>query len=112
MKTLIGLLTLVLALPAVLQAQKTIDGRWEGQTPNRQAVALELTAKAEELTGTMTVGGEKAAIENGKVSKTGVSFTVAMGGATGFTGELKGDELKIWMDDRGPAAAITLKRAK
>jgi hypothetical protein len=32
------------------------------------------------------------------------------GGTEGFTGEIAGDEIRMWMDDRGPSAAVTLKR--
>jgi hypothetical protein len=30
----------------------------------------------------------------------------------GFSGELTGDEIKIWMDRQGAASAIVLRRAK
>lgn len=106
-------LVLVLAMPMLVAAQAVVNGRWEGQTPNRQAIALDLDAKDGSLTGTMTVGEQKAAIENGKVAKNTFSFSVVMGGSTeGFTGELAGDEIKMWMDKRGPSAAIALKRVK
>ena len=74
---------------------------------------MALTAKGSALTGTMTVGPQKSAIESGKVSKNTFTFSVAMGGGTeAFTGEVAGDEIKMWMDDRGPSTAITLKRVK
>jgi hypothetical protein len=105
-------LALTFALPGLLIAQQGLSGRWEGLTPNRESVVLELAVKGADVGGTMTVGEEKAPIENGKVSKNRFTFSAAMGGgAEAFTGELAGDEIKIWMDDRGPGAAITLKRA-
>jgi hypothetical protein len=113
MKRLIGTLALGLALSIPLKAQGALTGQWQGQTPNRQSILLELAAKGSDLTGTMTVGPEKSAIESGKVSKNTFTFSVTMGGGTeGFTGEVAGDEVRMWMDDRGPSAAITLKRVK
>lgn len=111
MKTVIRAFALALAAATLLHAQQTLSGTWEGQTPNRQPIVLELVAKGEVVTGTMAAGEQKAPIENGKVAKNTVTFTVEMGGREAFTGELAENELKIWMDDRGPAAAITLKRA-
>jgi|RhiMethySRZTD1v2_1073278.scaffolds.fasta_scaffold1601719_1 hypothetical protein len=95
----------------LLIAQQQLTGKWEGLTPNRASVVLNLVAKGADLTGTMTVGEEKAPIENGKISKNRFTFSVAMGGgAEAFTGEFADSELRMWMDDRGPGAAITLKR--
>jgi hypothetical protein len=112
MKILIRTLALALAASTLLHAQQALTGTWEGQTPNRQPIVLELAAKGETVTGTMAAGEQKSPIENGKVAKNTVTFSATMGGGTeAFTGELAGNELKIWMDDRGPAAAITLKRA-
>ena len=112
MKSVIGVLAFVLTLAALVHAQQ-VTGVWEGQTPNRQPIRLELAAKGTYLTGTMTVGEEKAPIANGKVSKNTFTFSVTMGGgAEAFTGELTDEQqMKIWMDDRGPAAAIPLKRS-
>ena len=112
MRTIAGSVALTLILPTLLIAQQAMTGKWEGLTPNKSPILLELAAKGAELAGTMKVGEEKSPIENGKTSKTGLTFRVAMGGGVeAFTGELAGGELKLWMDDRGPASAITLKRA-
>ena len=112
MKSPMGVLVLMLTLPFLLHAQQ-VTGTWEGQTPNRQSVRLELAAKGTNLTGTMTVGTEKASIANGKVSEKTFTFSVTMGGGTeAFTGELTdGQQIRMWMDDRGPAAAIVLTRS-
>ena len=113
MRAVAHVIAVAILLSITAAAQARLGGKWEGQTPGRQSVVLELTTNGEALTGTMTVGAEQAPIENGKTSKTTVSFSVAMEGATErFTGELAGDELKIWMDDRGPSSAIVLKRVK
>lgn len=112
MRTLIGIATLSFTLSALLIAQEALSGRWEGLSPNRAPIVLELAAKGADLTGTMQVGQEKSPIENGKTSKNTFTFSVAMGGGVeAFTGEQASSELKLWMDKRGPAAAITLKRA-
>ena len=112
MRTVAGAVAITLALSVLLIAQQTVTGRWEGLTPNRSPILLELASRGADLTGTMSVGDEKSPIENGKTSKGGFTFRVAMGGGVeAFTGELAGAELKLWMDDRGPASAITLKRA-
>ena len=113
MKIVMRALAVVLTLTALLHAQE-VTGVWEGQTPGRQPIRLELAAKGTDLKGMMTVGEEKAPIANGKVSKNTFTFSVTMGGgAEAFTGELTAEQqLKIWMDDRGPAAAITLKRGE
>src|SRR5687767_14696907 len=98
MRTVVGLVSLTLALSTLLIAQQTVTGRWEGVTPNRAPILLELAAKGADLTGTMNVGDEKAPIENGKTSKNGFTFRVAMGGGVeAFTGELAGGEMKLWM---------------
>src|SRR5262245_10241665 len=111
MKRFTVAIALTFAAAVVLVAQQGLSGKWEGLTPNRDAVVLDLAVKGPDVGGTMTVGEEKAPIENGKVSKNRFSFRVAMGGGTeAFTGELAGDEIKIWMDDRGPGAGVTLKR--
>ena len=113
MKIVVAALIFVMTLPAVLSAQQ-VAGVWEGQTPSRQPVRLELATKGADLTGTMTVGEQKEPITNGKVSKNTFTFSVAMGGGTeAFTGEVTdAQQAKMWMDDRGPAAAITLKRGE
>ena len=113
MKRLTGTLALGLALSMLLRAQGALTGQWQGQTPNGASILMELTAKGSDLTGTMMVGPQKSAIESGKISKNTFTFGVAMGGDTErFTGEITGDEIKMWMDDRGPSTAITLKRVK
>ena len=102
-----------LALATAAAAQTAVSGKWEGRTPGGSAVLLDMTAKGATLTGTMTVDGEKAPLTDGKVTKNTVAFVVTLGGGTeAFSGEVAGDELKIWRDSRGPAAGVVLKRVK
>jgi uncharacterized protein YfiM (DUF2279 family) len=106
-------LAVSLALATAVAAQSVVSGKWEGRTPGGSAVLLDMAAKGAALTGTMTVDGEKAPLTDGRVAKNTFSFSVTLGGGTeAFTGEVAGDETKIWMDSRGQAAAIVLKRMK
>ena len=110
MKRFGAIVGVIVILPGFLIAQQSLTGKWEGLTPNRDAILLDLVAKGDDVKGTMTVGEQKSPIENGKVSKNRFTFSVSMGGGSeAFTGELAGGEIRIWMDDRGPGAAITLK---
>lgn len=112
MKRIVVGMALTFVLSGLVAAQQGLSGKWEGLTPNRAPLVLDLAVKGPDVSGTMTVGEEKSPVENGRISKNRFTFRVAMGGgAEAFTGELAGDEIKIWMDDRGPAAAVTLKRA-
>jgi hypothetical protein len=103
----------VLTCAVVVQAQNTLTGRWEGKTPNGFSVVLDVVATDSSLTGTLTRNGEPAAIGDGKVTKNTFSFTVTLNGQTdGMTGEITGDEVKIWMDRQGRERAMTLMRSK
>ena len=103
---------LILLAPLV-QAQGGVAGRWQGKTPSGEPVTLDLIVKGTSLTGTMTVNDNKAPLENGKVSNATFTFSVTMdGGVQAFAGEGAADEIKIWMEERGPSRAIVLKRAK
>ena len=98
---------------AVVAGQGSLTGKWEGKTPNNMTVVLELVAKNAVLTGTLTRNGQSSAIEEGKVSKSSFTFNVLLNGQQeSLTGELEGDELRVWMDREGRARTVTLKRAK
>jgi hypothetical protein len=103
--------TAVLLLPSVVQAQSAITGKWQGRTPNGFQMELDLTATQQTLTGTFTRNGESIGITDGKVSKSSFTFDVRMNDqAEAFTGEIDGDQVKLWMDRRGRATAVVLKR--
>ena len=103
----------VITLSAALSAQESITGTWQGTTPAGMSILLDVVAKGDALTGTMTVGKQTSTIENGKVSKKTFTFSVTLGGGTeAFTGEITLPDIKMWMDDRGPSTAITLTRVK
>lgn len=103
----------IITASAALSAQESMTGVWQGKTPGGMSILLEVVAKGDHVTGTMTVGKQTSTIENGKVSKKVFTFSVTLdGGTEAFTGEINASEIKMWMDDRGPSTAITLTRVK
>ena len=97
----------------VAHAQTGIAGQWQGETRGGTPVALDLTVKDTILSGTLTRDGEPLTLADGKVSKNTFTFKATLNGqAEGFSGEVTGDEMKVWMDKQGPEAAATLKRVK
>ena len=74
---------------------------------------LDLTATESALSGTLTRNEETVTITDGKVSKNTFSFKATLNDQTeAVTGELAGDEIKVWLDRQGPDTAIVLKRIK
>ena len=113
MTTFFPAAALVLTLAASSYAQTGITGKWQGETSNGNAIVLDVTAKGTELMGTMTRNTEKVPITNGKVAKNTITFKATLNDkAEGFTGEVDGDQLKIWLDRQGAEKAIVLKRVK
>ena len=113
MRQIVPSVAFVIALPVLVAAQSALTGKWQGQTPSGEPVTLDMIVKGESLTGTMNVNDNKAPIEKGKVSKATFTFSVTMdGGPQSFAGEGAADEIKIWMEERGPSRGIVLKRAK
>jgi hypothetical protein len=109
------LITSVLALVFALvgHAQSGLTGKWEGETKSGSQVTLDLIAKGTTLTGTLTNGGQTIPIENGKVTKNTFTFTATRGEQTdGFTGELEGDQITVWIDRQGRDRAAVLTRVK
>ena len=113
MKHIMSAATIVLALVLAGQAQSSVAGKWQGETPNGTPLELELTVKDKAVTGTLTREGERFPLSGGTVSNNQVAFKVKMGEQIeGFSGELRGDELLIWLDRQGAAKAVTMKRVK
>lgn len=111
-RTLTGTM-MALALAAVVHSQAALTGKWLGQTPNGAEIALDLTATETALTGTLTRNGVRATITDGTVSKNTFTFKATINDQTeGFTGELAGDEINVWLDRQGPERAAVLKRIK
>ena len=65
------------------------------------------------LTGTLTRDGESSTITDGKVSKSKVTFKAILGEQEeALTGQLDGEQLKVWLDRQGPEGAVDFKRLK
>lgn len=94
-------------------AQGGLSGTWQGETRNGTRIVLTLVVKDTALTGTLARGEETAPLAEGKVSKNAFTFKATIDGQVeGFSGELAGAEIKIWLDRQGADRAIMLHRAK
>jgi hypothetical protein len=103
----------VLTFASVAAAQETLSGTWEGETRSGTSIVLTLVVKGTAVTGTFVRSGQSATISDGKVSKHTFTFKATVNDqAEAFSGELAGDEIKIWMDRQGADRAIVLRRAK
>jgi hypothetical protein len=113
MTRLFATVAAVLLMAVAAGAQTGLTGKWEGTTPNGAALALDLTVKDSALTGTLTRADQKVTIADGKVTDNTFSFKATINEKPdGFSGELKGNELRIWLDRQGPENAITMTRVK
>lgn len=114
MKNLLAGATIALVLAAAaIHAQAALTGKWEGETTNGTPIVLDLTAAETTLTGTLTRQGETIKITDGKVSKNTFTFKATLGDQTeGFSGEVAGDQLTVWLDRQGRERAAVLKRVK
>jgi hypothetical protein len=90
----------------------TLTGKWRGQTPNGFELLLDLTATGQTLTGNLIREGESSPITEGSVTKNTFTFKAAPSGGQveGFSGQLEGDGIKVWLDRQGPTRAASLKR--
>jgi hypothetical protein len=103
----------LLLIAAVAYAQAPLTGKWQGETKSGSAIGLDMTVKGDVLTGTFTRSEQSAPISEGKVAKNAFTFKSTINDQTvAFSGELAGDDIKIWMDQQGPERAIVLKRVK
>ena len=110
----IALGVIVLAVAGIIAvAQSGLNGKWEGETRNGTALVLTLVVKDTALSGTLKRGEETATLAEGKVAKNTFTFKATVGGQVeGFSGELAGADIKIWLDRQGAERAIVLHRAK
>jgi hypothetical protein len=113
MKRILTATTIALALAAAAHPQTELTGKWQGKTPNRFEIVFDLAATETTLTGTFTREGQTITIADGKVSKNTFTFKATLNHQTeGFTGELDGDQITVWMDRQGRERAAILKRIK
>jgi hypothetical protein len=108
---LVSALALVLAI--TLQAQTAISGKWRGTTRNGMQVLLSLKADGGALTGSVTGDGETSPITQGKVSSSTIRFNAVLGDQNeALTGELDGEQLKVWLDRQGRDGAVVFARVR
>ena len=113
MKKYLSIAALFLVVTAVAYAQATLTGKWQGETRSGTPIVLDITAKSDVLTGTLTRSEQSAPIAEGKVAKNTFTFKTTINEQTvAFSGELAGEDIKIWMDQQGPERAVVLKRVK
>ena len=109
----IAVAVIIMSFASLVQAQDKLNGTWEGETRSGSSIALTFVVKGTALTGTLVRSGESATLSEGKVSKNSFSFKATLNGQPeGFSGELAGDALTIWMDRQGASKAIELRRAQ
>ena len=113
MKNVLTSAVTALLLAAGVLAQVSITGRWQGATKSGTEIVLDLNATETVVTGTMTRGDQTIKITDGKVSKNTFTFKATINDQTdAFSGEVAGDEIKVWPDRQGPDRAAVLKRVK
>jgi hypothetical protein len=102
---------LALIMGLVLSAQAELTGRWQGKTPNGFEMELNLTASGTVVTGTFTRNGQSVPISDGKVAKNTFTFKATISDqAESVTGEIFGDEMRLWLDRQGRERAAILKK--
>ena len=104
----------VLVLAGVMTlTQSALTGKWQGTTPNGAKLRLDLTATDTAVSGTLTRNDQTVKITDGKVKDKTFTFKATLEDQPdSFSGEVAGDEVRIWLDRRGPDSAITLTRTK
>ena len=113
MKKVLTTSLIALLLAAGVLTEGSITGRWEGATKSGTAIVLDLNATETTVTGTMTRGDQTTKITDGKVSKNTFTFKAAINDQPdAFSGEVAGDEIKVWPDRQGPDRAAVLRRVK
>ena len=108
-----SLVLMVLISAGMVQGQSPLTGAWEGETDGGASLRLDFTVKGTALTGTLTRNQQETPLSEGKVSKNTFTFKTTLNErAEGFSGEVEGDRMRIWLDRQGPEKAIVLTRVK
>ena len=103
----------MLAVANTSYAQSSITGKWSGTTRNGSQVVLNLMVADRTLTGTVTRDGQSSTITDGKVSGNTFTFSATLGEqAEALSGELDGQQLKVWLDRQGREGTVVFSRAK
>jgi hypothetical protein len=104
---------IVLLAPLAIHGQSGVGGKWEGETDGGSSIVLDLTVNDTALTGTLTRNGQSTPLADGKVSKNQFTFKATLNEQTeGFSGELDGDRLRVWLDRQGPTKAVVFTRVR
>lgn len=106
-------IALVLCAVCALAAQTAsgFAGKWQGETGTGRRVALDLTVKGSQATGTFTLVQQTVEIMDGKIDDKTLSFKVALEGRTPMvSGELVREQLKLVVD--GVSNPVLLSRVK
>ena len=113
MSRLLNVTVAFLFVAAAADAQSTIAGTWRGETMNGTPLEVTLAVKGDTVTGTLKRNDQAIAIDEGKVSKNRITFKATIGGQTeSFTGDVKDDQLTLWLDRQGESNAAILMRVK
>ena len=108
-----GAFALALLLAITIQAQTSVSGKWQGTTRNGMQVVLNLKTDGGALTGTVTRDGQTSPVTEGKVSANTIRFNAVLGEQNeALTGELDGEQLKVWLDRQGRDGAVVFARVK
>jgi hypothetical protein len=95
----------------IAYAQSALTGKWQGKTVNGFEIALDLARSGTTFSGTLFRNGEKGPITDGRVSNSRITFKATLNDREeGFTGDLNGDQMTVWLDRQGPKGAAVLKR--
>lgn len=106
-------LALAIFAAALLAQAAGLTGQWKGATMNGTTLELNLAATSTTLTGTMIRRGESIKLTEGKVDGKTFTFKATVNEETaGFSGELDGDQISVWMDRQGREAAAVLIRVR
>ena len=110
-------LTILIAVLALVAAAADVSGKWTGQVPSRgESAPATFTFKVDgdKLTGTMSGAQGEAPIQDGKASGDKISFSMMGGNAkVVFEGTVSGNEIKMTRQrEGGQAREFTLKRAQ
>ena len=106
-------IALAFLMAAVLEAQTSITGKWQGTTRNGSQVVLNLKAAGGALTGTVTRDGQASTITGGKITGAKFAFKATLGEQTeALSGERDGNQLKVWLDRQGPEGTVVFERVK
>jgi hypothetical protein len=113
MQRLSSIAAILLTFAITAHGEAGLTGTWQGETDGGASIVLDLVVKGTALTGTLVRNGQSTPLAEGKVSKNTFTFNATLNERTeAFSGELAGEQIKIWLDRQGSSKAILLNRTK